>query len=51
MYTRSVRAVLCVFLEQGHKERPLVKSIKVGGEFECVGMDFKDMDKSIAGNI
>ena len=35
---------------QGHRERPTLKSITVGGPFECVGMDFKEMDKSRARN-
>jgi len=43
--------VTCASVQgQGRKERPPLKSIKVGGAFECVGMDFKEMDASRAGN-
>ena len=43
--------VTCASVQgQGHRERPPLKSITVGGPLECVGMDFKEMDKSRAGN-
>ena len=43
--------VMCAYVQgQGRKERPPLKSIRVGGAFECVGMDFKEMDMSKAGN-
>ena len=43
--------VTCASVQgQGHRERPPLKSIVVGGAFECVGMDFKEMDKSKLGN-
>ena len=43
--------VTCASVQgQGRKERPPLKSIRVGGAFECVGMDFKEMDMSKAGN-
>ena len=43
--------VTCASVQgEGHRERPPLKSITVGGPFECVGMDFKEMDKSGTGN-
>ena len=35
---------------QGHRERSPLKNIVVGGAFECMGMNFKEMDKSKLGN-
>ena len=35
---------------QGTRERPALVSIPVGGPFECIGMDFVEMDRSRGGN-
>ena len=34
---------------QGRRGKPLLKSIEVGGPFECLGMDFLELDKSREG--
>ena len=51
MHTRIVRAVLHALLSKDKDiRRGRLKSIKVGRAFECVGMDFKEMDASRAGD-
>jgi len=35
---------------QGARERPALVNIPVGGPFECVRMDFVEMDKNCNGN-
>ena len=47
----EVLKVVCASVQgQERKIRPPLKSIQVGGLFECIGMDFKQMDVSHSGN-
>ena len=42
---------MCITVSgQGIRERPALVSIPVGGPFECIGMDFVEMDRSRDGN-
>ena len=51
IYTKYQLCVTCASA-QGHKRRhtPPLQSIPVGEPFECLGMDFKEMDVSNHGN-
>ena len=51
IYKKCAGCVTCASVSgQGARERPALVSIPVGGPFECVGMDFVEMDKSRSGN-
>ena len=51
VYHKCFSCIQCASVQgQGHRGKPPLKSIEVGGPFECVGMDFLEMDKSNGGN-
>ena len=51
VYQKCLSCVVYASVQgQERKTKPPLKSIQVGGPFECVGMDFKQMDVSHSGN-
>ena len=51
VYQKCSSCVVCASVQgQERRVRPPLKSIQVGGPFECIGMDFKQMDVSHSGN-
>jgi len=51
VYRKCSSCVECVSVQgQGNPGRPPLKSIEVGGPFECMGMDFLEMDTSKGGS-
>ena len=51
VYQKCLSCVVCASVQgQERKIKPPLKSIQVGGPFECIGMDFKQMDVSHSGN-
>ena len=51
IYKKCAGCVTCASVSgQGTRERPALVSIPVGGPFECIGMDFVEMDRSRGGN-
>ena len=51
IYKKCGSCVTCASVSgQGNRERPALVSIPVGGPFECIGMDFIEMDCSRKGN-
>ena len=45
IYKKCAGCVTCASVSgQGTRERPALVSIPVGGPFECIGMDFVEMD-------
>ena len=51
VYKKCAGCVTCASVSgQGIRERPALVSIPVGGPFECIGMDFVEMDRSRDGN-
>ena len=47
----TISCIQCASVQgQGYRGKPPFKSIEVGGPFECVGMDFLEMDRSKEGN-
>ena len=51
IYKKCSNCVTCASVQgQGRRHTPPLKSIPVGEAFECVGMDFKEMDVSKKGN-
>ena len=51
VHKKCTSCVTCASVSgQGHRSKPPLKSITVGGAFECLGMDFKEMDLSHSGN-
>ena len=51
VYQKCLSCVVCASVQgQERKTKPPLKSIQVGGPFECIGMDFKQMDVSHSGN-
>ena len=41
---------MCISTGSRKKKQSSLKSVPVGGAFECIGMDFKEMDMSNKGN-
>ena len=51
IYKKFSGCVICASVSgQGTHEKPALVNIPVGGSFECIGMDFIEMDKSKGGN-
>ena len=51
MYKVCESCVVCVSTQgQKRQKKPPLKSIPVGEPFECLSMDFKEMDLSDEGN-
>ena len=51
IYKKCSGCVTCASVSgQGTREKPALVNIPVGGAFECIGMDFVEMDKSKDGN-
>ena len=51
IYKKCSNCVTCASVQgQGRRHIPPLKSIPVGEAFECIGMDFKEMDMSKRGN-
>ena len=51
MYKVCESCVVCVSTQgQERQKKPPLKCILVGGPFECLGMDFKEIDVSEDGN-
>ena len=51
VHKKCTSCVTCTSVSgQGHRSKPPLKNITVGGAFECLGMDFKEMDLSHSGN-
>lgn len=51
VYQKCSSCVVCVSVQgQERKVKPPLKSIQVGSSFECISMDFKQMDVSHSGN-
>jgi len=51
VYKKCSNCITCVSVQgQGRRHNPPLKSIPVGEPFECVGIDFKEMDISSKGN-
>ena len=51
VYRKCESCIVCASVQgQGRRAYPPMKSIPVGGPFECIGMDFKQMDVSRHGN-
>ena len=51
IYKKCASCVTCASVSgQGNHERPALLRIPVGGPFECIGMDFVEMDRSRKGN-
>ena len=51
VYKKCESCVTCASVRgQGHQGRPPLVSIPVGGAFECIGMDFIELECSKAGN-
>ena len=51
VYRKCSSCVECASVQgQGTRGRPPLKSIAVGGPFECIGMDFLEMDTAKSGN-
>ena len=51
VYQKCLSCVVCASVQdQERKTKPPLKSIQVGGPFECVRVDFKQMDVSHSGN-
>lgn len=51
VHQKCSSCVVCASVQgQERKVRPPLKSIPVGGPFECISMDFKQMDVSHSGN-
>ena len=48
IFRRYVKTVLCVL--QGLRKKPPLHCIPIGEPFECVGIDFKELDISEEGN-
>ena len=47
MYRKCESCIVCASVQgQGRRAYPPLKSIPVGEPFECIGMDFKQMDVS-----
>ena len=50
-HQKCTSCVVCASVQgQERRVKPPLKSIQVGGPFECIGMDFKQMDVSHSGN-
>lgn len=48
---KCMSCIACASVQgQGNPGRPPLKSIEVGGIFECIGMDFLEMDTAKSGN-
>ena len=48
---KCTSCMVCASVQgQDRRVKPPLKSIQVGGAFECIGMDFKQMDVSHSGN-
>ena len=50
VYQKCLSCSVYISARQKRKIRPPLKSIQVGGPFECIGIDFKQMDVSHSGN-
>ena len=51
IYKKCASCVTCASVGgKGPRERPTLISIPVGGPFECIGMNFVEMDRSTDGN-
>ena len=51
IYKKCAGCVTCASVSgQGTRERPALITILVGGPFECIRIDFVEMDKSRDGN-
>lgn len=51
VYRKCTTCVVCATTQgQGRRTIPPLKSILVNGPFECIGMNFKEMDLSTKGN-
>lgn len=51
MYKKCESCVTCAYVKgQGHRGRPSLVSIFVGVAFECIGMDFIELECSKDGN-
>ena len=51
IHKKCAACVTCASVKgQGSRERPALINIPVGGPFECIGMDFVELDLSHKGN-
>ena len=51
VHQKCASCVVCASVKgQGFRGKPPLVSIPVGGVFECVGMDFVELDLSSSGN-
>ena len=51
VYQKCLSYIVCTSVQDKERKiRPPLKSIQVGGPFECIGIDFKQMDVSHSGN-
>ena len=51
VYKKCTSCIPCASVRgQGHKGKPPLMSIPVGGVFDCIGMDFMELDKTKKGN-
>ena len=51
IHRKCMSCVTCASVQgQGNPGKPPLKSIEVGGIFECIGMDFLEMDTAKSGN-
>jgi len=51
IYKKCASCVVCASVSgQSNRDRPALVNIPVGGPFECIGMDFVEMDRSKDGD-
>ena len=51
IYKKCMSCITCASVQgQDNPGRPPLKNIEVGGIFECIGMDFLEMDKAKSRN-